>query len=142
MEARHVNGPRMAQCYPCPVRNQDGFTTATYAQRFIAISIDWIMCLAVSSRIPVSPSHGKALLPLALFFIEVFLLTTLQGASAGQRIMKLKVISKDSGQTLSIQLVAVRTLLICLVIPSLLVVNKQGYHDRFCHSVVTRVATS
>ena len=138
MEARHDDGPRMAQCYPCPVANQDGLPVATYLQRLVAVTIDWIMCLAVASRIPLAQNQGKSFLPLGLFFLEVFLLTLLQGASAGQRIMKLKVIRSDTGQPLSMRMIAIRTLLICLVFPIIFVVNKRGYHDRMCQSVVIR----
>ena len=138
MEPRHDDGPRMGQCYPCGVANQDGLPLATYPQRFVAVTIDWIMCLAVASRIPLAQNQGKSFLPLGLFFLEVFLLTLLQGASAGQRIMKLKVIRSDTGQPLSMRMIAIRTLLICMVFPVIFVVNRRGYHDRMCRSVVIR----
>jgi uncharacterized RDD family membrane protein YckC len=138
MEARHDDGPRMGQCYPCPVSNQDEFVSASFNRRLVAVSIDWFMCLAVSALIPLDKTQGSTLVPLAFFFFEVFFLTTLQGASAGQRLLRLKVVDSETGMLLTPGIVAFRTLLICLVVPVFLRVRGIGYHDRMCQSRVIR----
>ena len=138
MEARHDNGPRMGQCYPCLVPNQDEFVSASFNRRLAAISLDWFMCLAVSALFPLSKTQGSTLVPLGLFFLEVFILTALQGSSAGQRVLGIKVVDSETGRPLTPGIVAFRTLLICLVVPVFLRVGGSGYHDRMCQSRVIK----
>jgi uncharacterized RDD family membrane protein YckC len=75
-------------------------------------------------------------LVLAVFAVEVWLLTWLTAASFGQRFLGIVVVGLD-GNRLGPGRAAVRTLLICLVVPPLLWdADSRGLHDRAVASVV------
>ncbi len=78
-------------------------------------------------------------MPSAVFFCEVFVLTVLQGASAGQRILKIRVVDVNSHSRVTVGRVFVRTLLICLVVPALFEKDGRGYQDWFSNSVMIKV---
>ena len=78
---------------------------------------------------------------LGVFVLEVSLLTSLGGASAGQRVMGLRVLSWPDNLFLRPGPILLRTILIALVIPAV-VTDKdgRGLHDRAAKSVVMRVS--
>ena len=79
------------------------------------------------------------LLTVVVFAVEVIVLTWLTGASFGQRILGLRVVSIQGGR-LPLWRVAVRTLLLLLVIPAVVYDDQgRGLHDRMAGSVVMRV---
>ena len=74
---------------------------------------------------------------IGIFFVEVTLLTWMTGASFGQRLVGLRVVGLQ--RRLGFTGAAVRTLLICLVIPPLVWdADGRGLHDKAVGSVVTR----
>ena len=79
---------------------------------------------------------------LAVFVVEITVLTWLTGASFGQRLVRLRVVSIDGGRV-PLWRVLVRTLLICLVIPAVVYDDDgRGVHDRLAHTRVVRVGVS
>lgn len=98
--------------------------------------IDWAMCSVVAGLIGF---ESKSLTVLILFFIEVSVLTTLQQASAGQRILKMRVIDFTNSGLVPPQKVLLRTFLICLVLPAIFTREGRGLHDWIANSVVVRV---
>jgi len=112
---------------------------ASFARRFLAIAIDWVMCQGIAALLVRHHLGAAAFLPLGIFFLEVFLLTTLTGSSAGQRICGLRVVSVNASSYLSPLRVFERTVLLCLVFPALLTKAGRGYHDWLSSTVVTRV---
>jgi len=111
---------------------------AGFNRRFLAVLLDWFMCLGIAHLITRNLAGGAQFLPLGIFFIEVGLLTALQGASAGQRILRLKVIDASSGGRISTARAIRRTLFICLLIPAIFTKEGRGYHDWFTNSVVVK----
>ena len=85
-----------------------------------------------------SSGQPPAFLPLVIFFVEVALLTTLMGSSFGQRILGIRVISLTHGR-LDPARVALRTLLLCLVVPPLVFDRDQRVHDKAAGSVAVRM---
>jgi uncharacterized RDD family membrane protein YckC len=87
-----------------------------------------------------SPSIGLSLIRLGVFVLEVALLTSLGGASAGQRMMKLRVLSWPDYLFVKPGAIFIRTFLIALVIPAV-VTDKdgRGLHDRITKTVVMRL---
>lgn len=76
---------------------------------------------------------------LLIFAAEVIIFTWLMSASFGQRIMGIAVVRTGGGR-LSLWRIVLRTLLICLVIPVLVIDSGgRGLHDRAVRSVVIRV---
>lgn len=112
--------------------------TASITRRFLAITLDWLMSWAVTALIFQS-FLGLGQWILLVFFAEVLLLTSMQGASAGQRILKIRVVTWPDQVIASPFQILLRTLLICLVIPALITdMQSRGLHDRFAKTVVVR----
>lgn len=108
------------------------------ARRFTALMADWLMSWAVTALI-FQQILGLGEWILAVFFIEVFLLTALTGQSAGQRLFHIRVVRLSDGSQLAPLQVFIRTLLLCLVIPPLITDGQsRGLHDRVTGSVVIK----
>jgi uncharacterized RDD family membrane protein YckC len=100
--------------------------------------IDWLMSLAVASAFFHSASSYAHFAPLGVFFAEVWVLTSLQGASAGQRILKVKVVRFSDGGRPSIVQALIRTLLLCLVVTAVTFdENGRGIHERLSGTVLS-----
>lgn len=115
---------------------------AGFGRRFAAISIDW--ALATFSAALIIPLQSSALVPslvrLGVFILEVALLTTLGGASAGQRIMRLRVLTWPDYLFVRPSAVFLRTFLIALVIPAVVTDQEgRGLHDRITKTVVVKI---
>ena len=78
------------------------------------------MALLLARLIPGAEygSRDSVLATLAIFALEIIVLTWLTGSSFGQRILGIAVVSETGGR-LSLWRIIVRTLLICIVIPAL-----------------------
>ncbi|NCU82544.1 MAG: RDD family protein [Actinobacteria bacterium] len=115
---------------------------AGYGRRLLALSIDWaIASLSAGLVYPLQASAlGPSLFRLGVFVLEVALLTSLGGASAGQRVMGIRVLSWPDNLFLRPGPILLRTILIALVIPAV-VTDKdgRGLHDRAAKSVVMKV---
>ena len=107
-------------------------------RRLVAVLLDWFMCLGIAGLIHKNASVGAQFLPLGIFFIEVGLLTALGGASAGQRIVRIKVVDASTGGRVTAGRAIFRTLLICLVFPAIFTKEGRGYHDWFTNCVVVK----
>ena len=115
---------------------------AGLGRRFAAISIDWaIATFSAALIIPLqSSSLGPSLTRLGVFVLEVALLTSLGGASAGQRIMKIKVLTWPDYLFVKLTAVFLRTILIALVIPAVVTdQDGRGLHDRIAKTVVVKI---
>jgi uncharacterized RDD family membrane protein YckC len=94
--------------------------TASLGRRVLAIVLDWGAALVLARLIP-GTTYGSgdyALATLAIFALEIILLTWLTGSSFGQRIVGIAVVSENGGR-LPLWRIIVRTALICIVIPAL-----------------------
>ena len=115
--------------------------SAGLGRRVAAIAIDWGVSILVA-RV-VFPQFGYltdegSIAILVVFVVEIILLTWLTSASFGQRVMGLRVLSLSGGR-LSLWRVALRTLLICLVIPAVVYDSDgRGLQDRAAGSIVVR----
>ncbi|MCF8527081.1 MAG: RDD family protein [Candidatus Nanopelagicales bacterium] len=110
-------------------------------RRVLALLIDWFASTVVALLAVGVGSYGSgsdALATLIVFVLEVVILTWLTGASFGQRILGLRVVAMDGGRV-TFPRVLLRTLLICLVIPALVMDSQgRGLHDRAAGSIVVR----
>ena len=110
-------------------------------RRVLALLIDWFASTVVALLAVGVGSYGSgsdALATLFVFVLEVVILTWLTGASFGQRILGLRVVAMDGGRV-TFPRVLLRTLLICLVIPALVMDSQgRGLHDRAAGSIVVR----
>lgn len=100
--------------------------------------IDWLMCLAVSGAFISSRGSYSHFSPLGVFFAEVWILTSLQGASAGQRILKMKVVRFADGGRPTVGQALIRTFLLCLVVTAVTFdENGRGIHERLSGTVLS-----
>ena len=75
-------------------------------------------------------------MPMAVFFVEKTLLTALSGASFGQRLMRLSVV-RTSGERVGPARCAIRTALVCLVLPAVVIgADRRSLNDVLLDTVV------
>ena len=133
------------QLLGCPAEGPGA--AAGLGRRVAALIVDWFGSILILSLIsggrygfgaePTDAFMTQALV-LAVFFTEVALLTWLGGASAGQRIVGIGVRAIEKPR-LGFLAAAVRTALICLVIPPVIYDRDgRGLHDRAVGSIVIR----
>ena len=117
-------------------------TTASFGRRAVALAVDWLLSIGISLLLFPQfayGSTGSSFATLLIFAVEVIVLTWLTGASFGQRILGVTVVRTD-GTRLGLGRVVLRTILICLVIPPIVVDSDgRGLHDRAVGSVALRV---
>jgi len=110
-------------------------------RRVVALFIDWVasifLALLLFRDAPYG-SNASMIATASIFCLEATVLTWLLAASFGQRIMRLAVVRLD-GSNLSPWRAFVRTLLILLVIPPVVIDSHgRGLHDRLVGSMVIR----
>ena len=95
-------------------------------RRLLGLTIDWLMCYAIALGL-----FGEAGLTLAVFFIETLILISFGGATAGHRIVGLKVVRfVDGGAPSPIQAL-IRTILLVIVVTAITYDdNGRGIHER------------
>ena len=101
-------------------------------QRIFALVLDWSASLLIVRLLFPELTFGSDLYgvwTMAVFALEVIILTWLTGASFGQRIIGIGVVSYRS-ERLALWQVVARTLMIILVIPAVVMdKDKRGLHD-------------
>lgn len=114
---------------------------APWSRRLTALFVDWFVALLTVSAVTRQPLFGDGganpWYPLVAFFVEVTLLTGLLGYSFGKRLTGVRVVD-PRGEAVGLARAAVRTALVCLVFPVLLVnADRRGLHDIAAGSIVT-----
>lgn len=113
-------------------------SVAPWGRRLLAVFVDWVAALLIAGLVS-GHSYGTTAYrtdTLLIFGIEVALLTSVGGASFGQRLLRLRVVRVD-GRRLGVVAVLVRTLLLCLAVPALIWDrDRRGLHDKAAGSVV------
>jgi uncharacterized RDD family membrane protein YckC len=108
-------------------------------RRFAALTLDWLLCWLVAGLLAAGSLNKGQFTHLGLFFIEVAVLTSLQQASAGQRILHLRVVDFQTGGMIPPRRIFIRTLLICLVLPAIFKRDGRNLHDVFSNSRVIKI---
>ena len=118
------------------------FERASMGRRLAALMIDWVVATFTTGLLfPIfASSLAPSLTRLLVFILEVGLMTALTGASIGQRILGIRVVTYPDQFFLTPSKAFLRTLLIALVIPAVIIDSEsRGLHDRFTKSQVVRV---
>jgi uncharacterized RDD family membrane protein YckC len=117
-------------------------SVASFGRRLAALCLDWLVAIGLSRVLFSQVTYGtteSGVAILGLFFVEVVLLTWLTAASFGQRVVGIGVVRLDGGR-LGLVGVLLRTLLLCLVVPAVVIDRDgRGLHDRAAGSVVIRL---
>jgi uncharacterized RDD family membrane protein YckC len=111
---------------------------ASLGRRLIALVIDWTMCRLIASLLSPALFFESNFSTLFLFFIEVTLFTIAFQASAGQRIMGIKILTYPEQFKVAPQKIVLRTLLICLVLPAVFTSKGRALHDHITNSQSVR----
>ena len=106
--------------------------------------MDWAACLLIVSGVAGTGTwypEGNAWLqaaPLLILFVEHTLLVGLLGTTLGHRVAGVRVAGPD-GAPIGLSRAAVRSGLLCLAVPPLLMdADLRGVHDKVSRSVVVR----
>ncbi|HEY8455308.1 MAG TPA: RDD family protein [Actinopolymorphaceae bacterium] len=121
---------------------------AGWGRRITALIIDWLVAnlaafaLVRDGAVWQPPTTWIDFVPLAVFGVEVWLLTAFVGASVGHRLRGLVVVRTD-GTAVGPVRAFIRTALILLVLPPVLVgADGRGLHDRLAGTMILQVAGS
>jgi uncharacterized RDD family membrane protein YckC len=117
---------------------------AGWGTRITALVLDWFLAnlaafaIVRDTGIWQAPVTGVDFVPLAVFAAEIWLMTAFVGASVGQRLRHL-VVARLDGAPVGVVRAFVRTVLILLVLPPLIVDRDgRGLHDRLAGTVLVR----
>lgn len=111
---------------------------ATLGRRVVALFIDWVAAIIISRALVGAPETTlESFATLGIFALQVTALTWLLGSSFGQRLVGIRVVGRS--RRLGFIAAALRTFLICIVIPPVIWdADGRGLHDRAVDSVVVR----
>ena len=118
------------------------FERATFPRRLGALLIDWVAALLTSALLfPLDSSDlGPSLSRLGIFYLQVALLTAFGGASLGQRIVGIRVVSVFEQFYIRPSTAFLRTALIVAVLPPVIIDGEgRGLHERITKTDVVRV---
>lgn len=115
---------------------------AGWPRRIGALIIDWLVALLLSALLVGTgfpwPTPRDNLIVIAFFIAEVGVLTGMLGVSIGKRLFGIAVVNAQN-RPIGIPRAVARTALVCLVIPVLLVTDRQrGLHDVAVGSIAIR----
>lgn len=109
-------------------------SAATFLARVGGLVVDWLPCLAVARLLSDDPSTSTLL----LFATLTVLTVGLTGRSPGHAVLGLRVATLSGGRP-AFGAAAVRTVLLCLVVPPLITdADGRGLHDRAIGTIVLR----
>jgi len=137
-----IGGPRTVSSLPLGYPGERlGFpesgagSVAPMGLRLLALIIDWLSSLLIGAFVT---RVWGGLTPLVIFYAEILIFTTLLGASAGQRLLRIEVRSVDGGR-LSPVAVVIRSLLLFMAVPAVIYDRDgRGLHDRAARTIVLR----
>ena len=109
-------------------------SVARFGPRLVGLAIDWVLALLISRWL-----FGAAPLgPLAVLAVEHLLLVGTLGSSLGHRLVGLRVETVAGGFAGPAR-AAIRTALLCLVIPAAIWdADQRGLHDKAAGTVLVR----
>ena len=123
-------------------------SVAPMGRRLAALVVDWVLCELIVSGVTrhsifsgASDTHYFATQwwTLALFAVEVYLLTAISGLTVGKRLLGLRVMRTDGGRP-GFGWALLRTVLLLFVVPPLLSDRDlRGLHDRASDTIVVRL---
>lgn len=118
------------------------FKRVTLGRRFAALMVDWLACyfiVAASAGGLGAMASNRSLTVLGLFFLEIAILSALQGATLGHRIFGIKIVRFTDGGAISpVQALIRSALLVTVIFAVTFDENGRGIHERLSGSVLTR----
>jgi uncharacterized RDD family membrane protein YckC len=107
---------------------------AGIGRRIGALVIDWLLCTVIALA-----AFRSQYWTIAVFAVEVYVLTALGGFTVGKRLVGVRVARLD-GRPVGLAWSAVRTLLLLAVVPPLVFDRDlRGLHDKAAGTIVLRI---
>jgi len=118
------------------------YVRVSLGRRLAALMVDWLACyfiVAASAGGLGAMAPNRSFTVLALFFAEIAIFSTLQGASVGHRIFGIRIVRfVDGGAISPLQALIRSALLITVIFAITFDENGRGIHERLSGSVLTR----
>jgi uncharacterized RDD family membrane protein YckC len=118
------------------------FKRVSLGRRFAALMVDWLACyfiVTASTGGVGAMAPNRSLSVLALFFVEIAILSALQGATLGHRLFGIRIIRfADGGAISPVQALIRSALLVTVIFAVTFDENGRGIHERLSGSVLTR----
>jgi uncharacterized RDD family membrane protein YckC len=109
-------------------------SVASMPRRILALFIDWLLSMLIAYWL----THSQ-FWTIAVFAIEVYVLTATTGFTVGKRLVGIRTV-RTNGGLVGFRWALVRTAILLTVIPPLLTDRDlRGLHDRASDTVVIRV---
>lgn len=109
---------------------------ASLVRRVLALCLDWAVCLLISAAF----FGGDPTATLAVFAVENVLLVATIGHTLGHRVLGIHVRRASGAAPVGLARAALRTLLVCLVIPAVVWDGDgRGLHDRSAGTLIVRL---
>ena len=107
---------------------------ASLARRFGGLLVDWVLCVFASALLA-DPRHNGWAAPLVLL-LENTVFIGLFAQTPGMRITRIRCVAQEDGGRIGLPRAALRSVLLCLLVPALIMKDQRGLHDRAAGSVV------
>jgi uncharacterized RDD family membrane protein YckC len=105
------------------------------ARRFVALLIDWVLCLLISSFF--GDPRRDSWIPLVVLVVEYAFFIGLFAQTPGMFVRSIRCVSVTTGGPIGVPRATLRGILLCLVIPAVLMdSDRRGLHDRLTGSVI------
>ncbi len=118
------------------------FKRVSLGRRLSALMVDWLAAFFIVVSTTgglLAHSQGRQFKISALFFVEMAVLSALQGASLGHRIFGIRIVRfADGGRISPLQAIIRSALLTTVIFAITFDENGRGMHERFSGSVLTR----
>jgi RDD family protein len=109
-------------------------SVASMPRRILALTIDWLLSMVIAYWL----THSQ-FWTIAVFAVEVYVLTALGGSTVGKRLMGIRTTRVDGGPV-GFGWALVRTAILLTVVPPLLTDRDlRGLHDRAADTIVVRI---
>jgi uncharacterized RDD family membrane protein YckC len=109
-------------------------SVAPMGRRMVALLVDWLLSMLIAYGFT-----GSQFWTIAVFAVEVYVLTALTGCTVGKRLLGIRVM-RTSGGLVGFRWALVRTAILLTVVPPLLSDRDlRGLHDRASDTIVVRI---
>jgi uncharacterized RDD family membrane protein YckC len=109
-------------------------SVASMPRRVLALLIDWLLSMLIAYWL----THSQ-FWTIAVFAVEVYVLTATTGFTVGKRLTGIRAI-RTNGGLIGFRWALVRTLILLTVVPPLLTDRDlRGLHDRAADTIVIRI---
>lgn len=117
-------------------------TPASYGKRFVALFIDWILCLLLGGVLATATglfatASLRGFWAYPILVLEYGLFVGLFGHTVGMRLARIRCVSVDGYGPIGVPRALLRGVLLCLLVPPLVIgAGGRGWHDRAAGSIV------